>query len=251
MWFVTGEGVQVVDPRHLLFNKLPPPVHIERVMADHQILWQHLLSETSSALRLPQLTRDLEIDYAALSLVAPEKVRFKYKLEGYDQDWQDAGNRRQAFYTNLPLASYRFRAIACNNSGVWNETGSSLEFSIAPAYYQTNWFRALCAAAILALLWAVYLFPSRQLRQQEKKLRDVIETIPTFAWTALPDGSIDFANRYWEKYSGMSADKTAGSGWHDAVPLFAFAVFPDVARQAIDLARSSAVQSVLGRLSET
>src|SRR6201999_3144865 len=84
LWFVTGEGVQVLDPRHLLFNKLPPPVHIEQITADHEIRWQNLLTEAPSNVRLPQLTRDVEIDYAALSLMAPEKVRFKYKLEGYD-----------------------------------------------------------------------------------------------------------------------------------------------------------------------
>ena len=84
LWFVTGEGVQIVDPRHLPFNKLPPPVHIEQITADHKIRWQNVLSDSSSDLRLPQLTRDLEIDYAALSLVAPEKINFKYKLEGYD-----------------------------------------------------------------------------------------------------------------------------------------------------------------------
>ena len=156
LWFVTGDGVQVVDPRHLPFNKLPPPVHIEQVTADHKIRWQNLWSEASSNLRLPRLTRDLEIDYTALSLVAPEKVRFKYKLEGYDGDWQDAGNRRQAFYTNLSPASYRFRVVACNNSGVWNETGASLDFSIVPAYYQTTWFRILCAAVILTMIWAIY-----------------------------------------------------------------------------------------------
>ena len=78
----------------------------------------------------------------------PEKVRFRYKLEGRDRDWQDAGNRRQAFYTNLAPGNYRFRVMACNNSGVWNEEGDTLDFSIAPAYWQTNWFRALCVVAL-------------------------------------------------------------------------------------------------------
>ena len=141
LWFVAGDGVSVVDPRHLPFNKLPPPVHIEQITADRKTY------EPRSNRRLPALTRDLEIDYTALSLVAPEKNRFKYKLEGYDRDWQDAGNRRQAFYSNLSPRNYRFRVIASNNSGVWNETGDSLEFSIAPAYYQTNWFRASLVAA--------------------------------------------------------------------------------------------------------
>ena len=89
-------------------------------------------------------------------MVVPEKVRFKYKLEGYDVDWQDAGTRRQAFYTNLSPRAYRFRVMASNNSGVWNEAGDALGFSIAPAYYQTWWFLTLCAAAVLALLVALY-----------------------------------------------------------------------------------------------
>ena len=152
-------------------------MHIEQITADHKILTRNLWSEPSSNLRLPPLTRDLEIDYTALSLVAPEKVHFKYLLEGYDSDWQDAGNRRQAFYTNLPPRKYRFRVIASNNSGVWNEEGASLDFTILPAYYQTNWFRALCVATFVVLLSAAYLFRVRQLRRQEKKLRDVIETI--------------------------------------------------------------------------
>ena len=163
LWFVTGEGVQVVDPRHLAVNKLPPPVHIEQVTADRKLYWQNLRSAAASNLRLPALVRDVWIDYTALSLVAPEKVHFKYKLEGQDQDWKEVINDRQAQYTNLPPRHYRFRVIASNNSGVWNENGDSLEFSIDPAYYQTNWFRALGAAVFLALLWVAYQFRIRQL----------------------------------------------------------------------------------------
>ena len=102
--------------------------------------------------------RDLTIDYTALSFVAPEKVLFRYKLEGQDPDWRDAGQSTARCYTNLSPGNYRFRVTACNNSGVWNEAGTFLDFSIAPAYYQTNWFRGLCAAAFLALLWALYQF---------------------------------------------------------------------------------------------
>ena len=127
LWFVTGEGIQVIDPHHLPINKLPPPVRIEQITADQKIRWQNILSEAPSNLRLPRLTRDLQIEYTALSLVAPEKIHFKYRLEGYDRDWQDVGNRRQAFYTNLAPAHYRFRVIASNNSGVWNEEGATLE----------------------------------------------------------------------------------------------------------------------------
>src|SRR5271157_1709789 len=116
--------------------------------------------------RLPTLTRDLEIEFTALSLVAPEKVHFKYMLEGQDQDWKEVVNDRQAQYTNLPPRHYRFRVIACNNSGVWNEQGDALEFSVDPAYYQTNWFWGLCVAAVLALLWAAYQLRVRQLHHE-------------------------------------------------------------------------------------
>ena len=157
IWFTPGNGVTVVDPQNLPFNKLPPPAHIEQITADHKTFWQNSFGDTSASQpRLPPLVRDLTIDYTALSLVVPEKVRFRYKLEGWDRDWQDADTRRQAFYTNLAPRQYRFRVMACNNSGVWNEVGDTLVFSIAPAYYQTNWFRTLCVAAFAAILWAVY-----------------------------------------------------------------------------------------------
>ena len=160
LWFVTGEGVQVVDLRHLAVNELPPPVHIEQVEADGKTY------QLEQGMRLPANVRDVGIEFTALSLVAPEKVRFKYMLEGQDPDWKEVLNERHTQYSNLRPRRYRFRVIASNNSGVWNETGDTLEFSIAPAFYQTNGFRALCAAVSLALLWAAYEFRVRQLRRR-------------------------------------------------------------------------------------
>ena len=166
LWFSPGDGVSVVDPLHLPFNKLPPPVHIEQITADRKVSWQNLWGTAASNLRLPALSRDLQIDYTALSLVAPEKVLFRYMLEGWDRDWQDAGNRRQAFYTNLSPRNYRFRVMACNNSGVWNEAGAFLDFSVAPAYYQTFWFRLSCVAALVVLLWGLHRLRLYQLTQR-------------------------------------------------------------------------------------
>jgi signal transduction histidine kinase len=150
LWFLRVGGVSVVDPRHLPVNKLPPPVHIERIVADDRPYDLRL------GMRLPANVRNLRIEYTALSLVAPEKIHFKYKLEGQNQNWHEVINERHAMYTNLPPRNYRFRVMATNNSGVWNETGDTLEFSIAPAYYQTTWFYALCVAAFLAMLWGLY-----------------------------------------------------------------------------------------------
>ncbi|MBV9745900.1 MAG: ATP-binding protein, partial [Acidobacteriia bacterium] len=166
LWLVAGGGVSVIDPRHLPLNNTPPPVHIEQITADRKIRWQNLWGAAASNLRLPALSRDLQIDYTALSLVAPEKVRFRYKLEGEDKNWQDAGNRRQAFYTNLGPKSYRFRVMAANNSGVWNETGATLDFAIDPAFYQTTWFRASGAAVILAMLACAYQLRLRYVKRQ-------------------------------------------------------------------------------------
>jgi signal transduction histidine kinase len=111
-------------------------------------------------------TNDLQIDYSAGSLTVPERVRFRYKLEGLDRDWQDVGVRREAHYTNLGPGHYTFRVTAANNDGVWNNTGASVDFVIAPAFYQTGWFYALCALAGAAILAALYRLRMRQLAAQ-------------------------------------------------------------------------------------
>jgi signal transduction histidine kinase/ligand-binding sensor domain-containing protein len=160
IWFLPVEGVSVIDPRRLPLNKLPPPVHIEQLTADRKT------QDATSHLRLPPLVRNLEIDYTALSLVAPEKIHFRYKLEGQDRDWNEVINERRAFYNNLPPRNYRFRVVASNNSGVWNEVGDSLDFSIAPAYYQAAWFQASCVTAFLGLLWVLYRFRLHQIGQE-------------------------------------------------------------------------------------
>ena len=215
LWFADNSVLQMFDPAHTKQNLVSPPVHVEQIVADRKTY--DTSSESTEHLRLPPLIRELEIDYTALSFVAPEKVRFRYKLEGLDRDWHDVGNRRQAFYTNLPPRHYRFRVAACNNSGVWNEAGAVLDFSTAPAYYQTNWFRALWAAAFLALLWAVYQVRIRQLRSEEQKFRDAVETMPALAFIARPDGQRTFVNSRWVEYTGLTEKQALGWGWQVAV----------------------------------
>jgi PAS domain S-box-containing protein len=161
LWVVARDGVSVLDPRNLPRNALPPPLHIEQIVVDRRPYDVPFVG--ASTLALPPLVRDLRIDYSATSLVAPEKMRFRYKLEGQDRDWQDAGTRRQAFYNDLPPGDYVFRVSASNNSGVWNEAGASLAFSVAPAYYQTAWFRLLVAATLAGALWAAYRWRVRML----------------------------------------------------------------------------------------
>jgi len=166
LWFQSGDSIQVIDPHHLVTNGLPPPVHIEQVVADDKLQWRNLAGAAPSNLRLPARTRDLDVHYVGLSFVAPEKMQFRIKLEGQDDDWKVPVNPRHAHYTNLGPGNYRFRVIAANNSGVWNEQGDMLEFSIDPAYYQTNWFRALCAAGMLLLLWGGYQLRIQQMQRE-------------------------------------------------------------------------------------
>src|SRR5205823_1968557 len=160
LWFAVFDGVAVVDPKHLHENRLPPPVKIETITADRTA------HPPTPHLKLPPLTKELQIEYTALSFVSPEKVRFQYKLDPFDKDWNDVGGRRQAVYTNLPPGQYRFHIIACNNDGVWNETGASYEFAIQPALYQTNWFRLLSVAALAMFLWSLYRLRLRQIATQ-------------------------------------------------------------------------------------
>jgi signal transduction histidine kinase len=160
LWFANEYVLQMIDPNHLAINTLPPPVHIENIIADRKSypLKQDLI--------LRPRTRDLEIDYTALSSVVPQKVRFRYKLEGWDADWQNAGTRRQAFYTNLGPRRYSFRVMACNSDGVWNESGASLDFLIAPAFYQTTWFAVAVGFSIFCLLSLIYLVRLQQVTAQ-------------------------------------------------------------------------------------
>jgi signal transduction histidine kinase/ligand-binding sensor domain-containing protein len=147
LWFANDSILQMIDPSRLAENANPPPVHIEQIVADRK---NYSFTEN---LHLPPHTRDLEIDYTGLSFVVPQEVRFRYKLEGRDTDWQDSQTRRQAFYTDLRPGNYKFRVIACNNDGVWNEAGATLDFTIAPTFYQTRTFLFLCATVLIGLFW--------------------------------------------------------------------------------------------------
>jgi signal transduction histidine kinase/ligand-binding sensor domain-containing protein len=150
LWFVNGSVAQMIDPKNLPANGLAPPVHIESLIADRKSY------PLQQALRLPPLTHDLEIDYTGLSFVVPQKVQFRYRLDGSDTDWQDPGTRRQAFYTDLDPGRYRFHVIASNNDGVWNPSEASFEFTIEPAFYQTWWLKtALVILALAVLAWVV------------------------------------------------------------------------------------------------
>jgi hypothetical protein len=150
IWFATRNGAIRVDPAHIYRNPLPPPVSIRSITTDNKIY------SAFSTPTLPALTKNVRIQYAALSLSIPERVRFRYKLEMLDHDWHEAGGRQEAFFTYLAPGPYSFRVIACNNDGVWNEAGATLTFTVAPAWFQTIWFRAFCAGAVILIAWILH-----------------------------------------------------------------------------------------------
>ena len=175
LWFPSIRGIVRVDPAHIRTNSLPPPVHIEQVRADGTAL---TLSDGAKVAPGPQ---QWEFHYTALSLLVPQRTLFKNRLEGFDKDWIDAGNRRTAYYTGLPAGTYTFRVIASNNDGVWSSTGASYRFTLLPHFHQTIWFVLLCAAAILAVAAAAYRLRVGRLRhlagalgeQVAKRTRDL------------------------------------------------------------------------------
>ena len=164
LWFATKKGVVVIDPRHLLHNDLVPPVVIEEVVVDGRSF------PPQNDLQLRAGKDKIEFHYTCLSLLIPSKVRFRYKLEGYDRDWIDAGSRRIAFYNNLSPGKYRFRLTAANNDGVWNEAGASAGFVLRPRFYQTYWFYCLCGLQACLMAVGMHRLRIRRMRVREAGL---------------------------------------------------------------------------------
>ncbi len=158
MWFATLKGIAAVDPEHLSRNIVPPPVAIDEVLIDDQPVGDL----GGGPLTVAPGMRRFEFRYAGMSFIAPQKVRFRYRLDNFDRDWVDAGTRRTAYYTNLPPGSYRFHVLASNNDGVWNETGASLDFRLRPHFYQMLWFYLVLILALSLLVYVLYRWRLRE-----------------------------------------------------------------------------------------
>jgi signal transduction histidine kinase/ligand-binding sensor domain-containing protein len=161
LWFSTTGGIVSIDGSRRVHNPLPPPVTIWSLTSGAR-----RYSNLGAELSLPVHTTDLRIEYSAGSLTVPERVQFRYKLDGLDREWQDVGTRREALYTNLGPGQYTFRVTAANDDGVWNDTGTSMRFTILPTFYQTRWFAGLVVLASMALLFALYKIRMRQVAAQ-------------------------------------------------------------------------------------
>jgi signal transduction histidine kinase len=184
LWFSTTSGLVSIDPARIMRNRVAPPVEILSVAVDGVDMPIH-----GGAVELPAGTKNLRIRFTALSLSIPERVRFRYQLEGFDPQRFEASTARSAFYNAPASGQYVFRVAASNNDGVWNEQGASLVVNVAPHYWETAWFRVLCVIAGAALLWLLYLGRLRQLaarirtrlderhRERERIARELHDTL--------------------------------------------------------------------------
>ncbi len=188
LWFPTTKGLVVIDPKAINDNKIPPPMVIEQVLVNDEIIFgDGAIARAKSASKVrnskiethnselhlaPGRVRVMEIHYTANSFVTPEKVRFQYRLEGYDLGWREAGQRRVAIYTDLQPGDYRFHVIACNNHGYWNSTGATFALYVTPGFYQTWTFYILCGVALcgagffLHVIRVAFLNKFQQLEQE-------------------------------------------------------------------------------------
>ena len=160
IWFSMARGLSVVDPSHITGDSDPALTHVETIMEDN------LAVPAAETVRVPSSRKRITFIYTGLSLAAPERIRFRYFLEGFDRGWSEPTAVREAVYTNLSPGSYRFRITASNSYGQWNGSESVISFKIDPAFWQTWWFSGICVAVSLILLWAIYQLRLQQLRYQ-------------------------------------------------------------------------------------
>lgn len=157
-------GLVIAEPRLLRKNSRPPPVVIERLAVNGQVVtaYDQPSNETTARWKLGPGVSRLEVEFAGLSLTSPENVMFRYQLEGLDQDWVEAGTARVARYPRIPPGDYRFHVTACNHDGIWNETGAAIELKVMPHLWESTWFRLAAAASAAGLFSGGVLLTMRQ-----------------------------------------------------------------------------------------
>jgi len=229
LWFATRKGAVVIDPKSLNRNGLIPPTFIKHVIADLQVI------APGDSCSLSPGTEKLEFQYAALSYLVPERVRFKYMLEGFDREFVDAGTRRVAYYTNLPPGKYRFRVMACNNDGVWNETGAAFAFILEPHFYQTYWFYTLVLLLFVGCAIGFYLLRMWQLikrkRELELKVQEALTSIKVLGGLIPICSSCSKIRNdrgYWDLLEGYIQSHSEAKFSHGLCPDCANNLYPDI-----------------------
>jgi signal transduction histidine kinase len=183
LWFATTRGLCVIDPAQIRRTSQPPPVVLEEVVVDEQTAWKRPFNSFRSppaVIKLPPDNATLSFHFTALSLTVPQRNRFRFQLEGLNRDWVDANTERTVYYTRVPPGDYKFKVIACNHEGLWNQTGVTLAVTVLPYWWQTTWFRSLMVAGAGLLLLAAYRWRMRNIAReqvvQRKFSRQLIES---------------------------------------------------------------------------
>ncbi|MGH9361895.1 MAG: ligand-binding sensor domain-containing protein, partial [Thermoanaerobaculia bacterium] len=229
LWFATVAGLVMFDPAREPRNEAPPPVAIEGALADGEAL------SVSEPAVLAAGSRRIELFFTALSFVAPERNRLRYRLEGFDDEWLEAGADRRAVYTQLAPGAYRFRVIAANSDGVWNDEGASFGFRIEPFFYQTGTFYLLVFLVVVLVPFGVYALRTRQLRARERELRRRVEEatarlkvlsglLPICASCKKIRGD----GGYWQQLEAFIRDHSEAEFSHGICPDCAGRLYPDL-----------------------
>lgn len=218
--FPTMKGLAVLDPGHLITNKIQPQVLVESILIDNRRVPGNMLAQ------VPPGKGQLEFQYTATSFIESQKIRFKYILQGFDKDWTDAGSRRTAYYTNIPPGSYRFLVMACNSDGIWSRTAASIPLTLEPHFYQTWPFAAVVVISIFGFFAAAYRVRVNRLHVQQRKLENLVEQrteelsrsekkfrqfaehIHEVFWTMDPEtGALLYVSPAFEEMWGIPADR--------------------------------------------
>lgn len=233
IYFTSLRGLVELDPDRIPENRIRPPVRIESLLVDHR-----LVSPNGGA-DLPPGTRQLEIHYAALSFLAPEKVRFSYKLEGIDDNWVDAGSRRVAYYMHVPPGRYEFRVIACNNDGVWNREGAHMGLSLHPYFHQTAACRALIVVGLFGSGLGAYLLRVKHLKRRERILQGRVDD--ALARAKILGGLLPICasckkirddRGYWKQLESYIREHSEAEFSHGICPECSERLYPGVAKKS-------------------
>jgi ligand-binding sensor domain-containing protein len=246
LWFATKKGAVKVNPKTFTHNNIPPPVIIERIVVDQETIPVDRFTMISPG------KEKIEFHYTALSFLVPDRVFFKYKLEGFDRDWVDAGTRRVAYYTNLPPRAYRFRVMACNDDGVWNNIGITYSFKMQPHFYESYWFYGLVIATLAGIGYGLYRLRVWQLIQKEKELQDGIQealanvkTLSGLLPICANCKKIRNDKGYWDQIEGYIQKHSDAQFTHGICPecaekLYGDVFYKDMAKSASSSAQPSA-----------
>ncbi len=188
-WIPTIKGVSILDPQKLIINLKVPAVFIENVIVDDEVIESNRIGENE---KLGKVTikpghRNYVINYTSLSMYSPEKVKFMYMLEGFDDDWVEIGTERHAKYTNIPYGNYTFKVMAANNNGVWSTDVAKIKIEVLPFFYETKWFIIIVILVFIVFTYLIYSYQTKEVNDRNQELLKLNAELDSFAYSVSHD----------------------------------------------------------------